>query len=24
VFPTEYKRALGELGAKKAKDAIAA
>jgi len=24
VFPTEYKRALGELGAKKARDAIAA
>ena len=24
VFPTEYKRALGEMGAKKAKDAIAA
>jgi len=24
VFPTEYKRALGELGAKKSKDAIAA
>src|SRR5471032_1688548 len=24
VFPTEYKRALGEMGAKKSKDAIAA